>query len=113
MPRRGGRGADGGRKNVSRKGRKGRKGSGRGCGRAELTRRRRAAEGLKDGFAQKDKKETKGRLECRRMANIETHENRFTDMEKREESGCAVGARASRPRGAWEAKNTRKGQCFL
>ncbi len=33
--------------------------------------------------------------------NIETHENRFADMERWEESGCAGGARASRPRGLW------------
>ena len=37
---------------------------------------------MKDGFAQKDKKETKGRLECGRMVNIENHENRFADMER-------------------------------
>ncbi len=45
--------------------------------------------------------------------NIENHENRFADMERREGSGCAVGARAARPRGGWEVENTRNGQCFL
>ncbi len=51
----------------------------KGSGREELTQRRRDAEGLKDDFAQKDKKETKGRLECGRKVNIENHENRFAD----------------------------------
>jgi hypothetical protein len=37
---------------------------------------------LEDAFAQKDKKETKGRLERVRMVNIENHENRFADMER-------------------------------
>ena len=39
------------------------------------------------------------------MVNIENHENRFADMERREGSGCAVGPRASRPRGVWKAEN--------
>ena len=52
------------------------------CGREELTRRRRDAEGLESAFAQKDKKETKGRLECGRTVNIENHGNRFADNEK-------------------------------
>ena len=59
------------------------------------------AERLEDGFAQKDKKETKGRLERGRKVNIENHENRSADMERREGSGCAVGARAPRLRGLW------------
>ncbi len=37
---------------------------------------------MEDDFAQKDKKETKGRLECGRKVNIENHENRFADMER-------------------------------
>ena len=81
-------------------------------GRKELTRRRGAAEGLEDAFAQKDKKETKGRLECGRMVNIENHENHFADMEKREGCGCSVGARAARPWGGWKTENKRKRQCF-
>ncbi len=47
------------------------------------------------------------------QANTENHANRFADMKKREGSGCPVGARASRPRGARNAENKRKGQCFL
>ena len=44
---------------------------------------------------------------------IEKHENRFADSEMREESGCAVGARASWPRCVRDEENKRKGQCFL
>ena len=47
-----------------------------------------------------------------RPANIETRENRFADMETREESGWDAGARATRPRGGWKAENKRKCQCF-
>ena len=66
-------------------------------GRKELTRRRGDAERLEDAFAQKDKKETKGRLECGRKANIENHENRSADMERgREADEQPGGARPVR-----------------
>ena len=45
--------------------------------------------------------------------NIENHENRFADMERREGHGWTAGARASRPRGSRKAENKRKRQCFL
>ena len=45
--------------------------------------------------------------------NIEKHENRFADSERREESRWIVGARATRPRGVRDKENKRKGQCFL
>ena len=45
---------------------------------AERQRRRGGLKG--EDFAQKDKKETKGRLESGRSVGIEKHENRFADM---------------------------------
>ncbi len=60
-------------------------------GREELTRSRGGVEGLEDAFAQKDKKETKGRLECGRKANSENHENRFADMESRRDADWQSG----------------------
>ncbi len=39
------------------------------------------------------------------MVNIEKHENRFADIERREGCGWDVGARAGRPRGGWKAEN--------
>lgn len=60
-------------------------------GREELTRRRGAAEGLEDAFAQKDKKEAKGRLESGRKGNIENHGSRFADMERGREADAQSG----------------------
>ena len=74
--------ADGERKNATRKGCQA---SGRDVGRGPPPCG--SVEGLKDGFAQKDKKKTKGRLECGRKVNIENHETRSAAMEKRERSG--------------------------
>ncbi|MBR4190930.1 MAG: hypothetical protein IKQ55_13345 [Kiritimatiellae bacterium] len=59
---------------------------------------------MEDAFAQKDKKETKGRLECGKKANIEKHENRFADME----SGRKADGQSGRGRPAREASEKRK-----
>ncbi len=78
-----------------------------GCEREELTRSRRDAEGLEgEDFAQKNKKETKGRQERGRKVNIENHENRFADMEKREGEAAAPSGRGRPARGASGKRKT-------
>ena len=58
------------------------------------------------------KREQKGRPESGRKVGNETHENRFADMEKREESGWTVGARAPRPRGVRKWRTSKKAHVF-
>ena len=99
--------ADGERENGSRQVRQVRQVCGR---RAGGKNSRGGAETRRNGrtlLHKRTKRKRNGSAGVREKANIENHENRSADMERGRGSGCAVGARAPRPRSVRKAGNKR------
>ena len=84
--------ADGERKNDSRQVRQGRQGIGRRKGGKNSRGAAEARRAWRTLLHKRTKRKQKGRLECGRKVNIENHENRFADMERREGCGWDFGA---------------------